>query len=188
MDSTSVSLLRRLHDPSEDSAWERFVELYTPVMFHWAKQRGLGFADAADLVQDVLLTLVHKIREYDPETPGRFRGWLRTVTNNRAIDFQRRRRQQAISGSDTQFHALVDDSGDSFWQEHEDRRHLIAQAFQLLQANFESTTWQAGYAQLVEGHSAREVAARLGMSINAAYVAKSRVLDRLRIELEGLLD
>jgi len=188
MDSTSVSLLRRLSDPTEETAWERFVELYTPMMFYWARRRGIGVADATDLVQDVLLTLIQRIRDYDPKAPGRFRGWLRTVTVNRVTDFQRRRSHQALTGADSQLRTLVDDSHDSPWQEHEYRRHLIVKALQMLQDSFEPTTWQAAYSQIIEGAQASSVAAEFDISINAAYVAKSRVLDRLRSELEGLLE
>ena len=80
MDSTSVSLLRRLREPDHDAAWQRFVDLYAPLIFHWAKNRGLNPTDAADLVQEVLVTLVAKLPEFEYDPTKRFRGWLRTVT------------------------------------------------------------------------------------------------------------
>ena len=98
MDSTSVSLLRRLREPGHDAAWQRFVDLYAPLIFHWAKNRGLNPADAADLVQEVLVTLVAKLPEFEYDPTKRFRGWLRTVTLNKANDFHRRNSVRPSSG------------------------------------------------------------------------------------------
>lgn len=188
MDSTSVSLLRRLHDPAEESAWERFVELYTPMMLYWAKRRGLSMGDASDLVQDVLLTLIAKIRDYNPDIPGRFRGWLRTVTLNRVNDFHRKSQRRPTTNDSSQLQTAVDDHDDLFLEESEYRQRLLVRALELVQASFEASTWQAGLAQIVDRQTARQVADQLGITVNAAYIAKSRVLDRLRIELEGLWD
>jgi hypothetical protein len=82
MDSTSISLLRRLRQPNQEAAWQRFVDLYAPLIFHWSKNQGLTPTDASDLVQDVLAIVVEKLPEFEYDPQRRFRGWLRTVTVN----------------------------------------------------------------------------------------------------------
>ena len=91
MNSTSSSLLERLRHPNADEAWDRFVRLYTPLLFHWARGVGLPRQDAADLVQDVLLLLVRKMPDFRYDRSRSFRAWLRTVTLNKWREQQRRR-------------------------------------------------------------------------------------------------
>ena len=86
MDSTSVNLLKRLRETTADSAWQRFVELYTPPIFHWGREKGLSPDDSLDVVQDVLATLVVKLPEFQYDPNRRFRAWLKTVTVNRVTD------------------------------------------------------------------------------------------------------
>jgi DNA-directed RNA polymerase specialized sigma24 family protein len=83
MPATSASLLDRLRRPGEDAAWARFVDLYTPLLYHWARRTGLAQAQAADLVQDVLVVLVRKLPEFTYDRTRSFRSWLRTVTLNK---------------------------------------------------------------------------------------------------------
>lgn len=188
MDSTSISLLQRLRDPREHSAWERFIDIYTPLIFYWAKQRGLATVDATDLVQDVLLTLVQRIGDFDPEGQGRFRGWLKTITVNRADDFRRAQKRRPESIEVTEICTIADGSEPDFLDDTEYRRLLVNRTLELLRSTFQPTTWTLARAQLVEGKSARAAAEAAGVTLSAAYVAKSRVLARLREELAGLWD
>jgi DNA-directed RNA polymerase specialized sigma24 family protein len=87
---TPVSLLERLRQPNPDHAWERLVELYTPLLYHWAKQTGCRESDAADLVQDVLVLLVRKLPEFRYNQERNFHGWLRIVAQNCWRNLQRR--------------------------------------------------------------------------------------------------
>ena len=80
MNTTSFSLLERLRQPSDSAAWDRFVELYTPLLFYWGRRAGLQSADAADLVQDVFEVLLRKLPEFQYDRQKSFRSWLRTVT------------------------------------------------------------------------------------------------------------
>src|SRR5688572_30148894 len=83
MHTTSASLLERLRTPDREEAWPRFVRLYTPLLFYWARRAGLPQDDAADLVQDVLVVLVQKLPTFTYEPGKTFRGWLRTVALNK---------------------------------------------------------------------------------------------------------
>src|SRR2546423_12975097 len=92
MDTTSVSLLERLREPAQQDAWGRFVDLYTPLIYYWARRVGLPPEEAADLVQDVLTLLVQKLPEFQYDPQKSFRGWLRTLTLNKWRGNRRRRR------------------------------------------------------------------------------------------------
>jgi RNA polymerase sigma-70 factor, ECF subfamily len=186
MHTTSTSLLARLRDRSEWLAWRRFVDLYTPLLYYWARRLGLQETDAADLVQDVLVSLVRKLPEFNYDGSRSFRGWLHTVLLNQWRTNQRRRAAGQAGAADLADMAVADDV--EAFGEAEYQRYLAQRALHVMQAQFQPTTWQACWLQVVEGHTAAEVAAKLGISEGAAYVAKSRVLRRLRQELEGLLD
>jgi RNA polymerase sigma-70 factor (ECF subfamily) len=83
MNTTPVSLLQRLRAPAPTAAWDRFVELYTPVLFAWARRLGLQSQDAADLIQEVFAVLVQKLPTFEYDQHKSFRGWLRTITLNK---------------------------------------------------------------------------------------------------------
>lgn len=188
MDKTPASLLQRLRQPNERQAWDRFVELYTPLIYFWACRMGLQAPDAADLAQEVFTLLLQKMPEfhYDPERS--FRSWLRTVVINKWHDLQRRRASALRQGGTAALSDLaVADPAVAAWEE-EYRRHVVTRALELMQAEFEPKTWKACWEMTAQGRSAVEVAAELGITVAAAYAAKSRVLRRLRQEMQGLLD
>ncbi len=187
MESTPASLLLRLRQPGEQAAWRRFIDLYTPLLYSWACRMGLPAQDAADLVQDVFVSLVQKMPQflYDPNMS--FRAWLRTVAENRWRDVMRKRAAAVNAGETALNEAAVPDGTDAVW-EAEYRERLFGRAVQIMRQDFDEKTWKACWALIVEGKSGAEVAAELGMSIDGVYAAKSRVLRRLRQELDGLLD
>jgi RNA polymerase sigma-70 factor (ECF subfamily) len=186
MNTTPVSLLERVRRPGEQQAWSRFVDMYTPLLYYWTCRMGLQESDAADLVQEVFTVLVAKLPHFDYDRNKSFRGWLRTILFNKWRDRRRRRaaEPQVEAGLDDQ---AIGDAGEAFW-ETEYRQQLVGRALELMQTDFQATTWRACWEVVVSGRSAGEVAAELGMSVDAVYAAKSRVLRRLRKELEGLLD
>jgi RNA polymerase sigma-70 factor (ECF subfamily) len=187
MDKTSISLLERLRSPDPAEAWERFVELYTPLLLYWARKRGLQPQDAADLVQDVFTVLVQKLPEFTYDPGKSFRNWLRTVLFNKWRDRWRSPSLPVRGGEEALAEVAAPDDLDAFW-EGEHRRHLLRRAMELMQAEFTPTTWKACWESAIEGRSAADVAAELGLTENAVYIAKSRVVRRLRQELRGLLD
>jgi RNA polymerase sigma-70 factor, ECF subfamily len=188
METTSISLLERLRQPFDQEAWERFVRLYTPLMNHWARRLGGQGQDAEDLVQDVFALLVRKLPEFRYDGRKSFRGWLWTVTLNKWRQKQRQRgAADTASGADA-LALLEDPAGTDAVEKAEYQDYLVGRALQLMQSEFRPATWQACWQLIVVGRPAEEVAAELGMGIDAVYAAKSRVLRRLRRELEGLID
>jgi RNA polymerase sigma-70 factor (ECF subfamily) len=188
MMKTPVSLLERLRQPDAQAAWERFVHLYTPLLQRWARRLGLPEHDAADLIQDVLVLLVQKLPEFTYNGHQSFRGWLYTVTRNRWRDLQRRQVPEPRSTNDPTFRDVADPDPVEVLSEEEYRNYLVQRALRLMQTDFQPTTWKACWEHVVAGKSAAVVAAELNVTPAVVYVATSRVLSRLRQELEGLLD
>ncbi len=185
---TSASLLERVRRPDDGQAWERFVELYTPLLLEWARRLGAGPSDAEDLLQDVFALLVRKLPafEYDPQQS--FRAWLRTVFRNRWATLRRIPSAVLPARGAVEVPEAVVADGLAEWEDEEDRRQIVARALRLLQHDFQPITWQAFWDFVVCERPAAEVAAARNISVDSVYTAKSRVLRRLREELKGLLD
>jgi RNA polymerase sigma-70 factor (ECF subfamily) len=193
MDVTSLSLLERAR-AGADRAWDRLVALYQPLVYHWLRRQALSHHEAEELTQEVLLVVHKELGAFaHPGAPGAFRGWLRVVTAHRAKAFWKagRLRPAAAGGSD--FHAAVEqledpNSGLSRVWDREHDEHVLRSLLELMDGEFEPRTLRAFRRQVLDGAAAEEVAAELGMSVGAAYVAKSRVLARLRKEAAGLIE
>jgi RNA polymerase sigma-70 factor, ECF subfamily len=182
MQTTPPSLLQQLRSPDDQLAWRRFVDLYTPLLFYWARRVGLQESDAADLVQEVFTPLIRKLPEFAYDHNKGFRNWLRTVLMNKWREIQRRQPSMTVGGELPE--RMVGDDI-AVLAEEEFQRHLAVRALELMQAEFQPATWKACWECAAVGRPAVEVAAELGMSINAVYLATSRVLRRLRQELAG---
>ncbi len=186
-DSTPASLLERLRHEGEAEAWSRFVRLYTPLLFYWAQQANLTEHDAADLVQDVFASLLERLPAFTYRKDGSFRSWLRTVTLNKLRDSQRRQSKSPKTGLVKLPEQSLPDHVEAFW-EGQYRSELIRRALELMKTDFAETTWKACWECVVRERPIVDVAAELGVSTNAVYISKFRVLQRLRHELDGLLD
>ena len=192
---TRVTLLTRLRDGQDAGAWREFFDLYGPVVYRFARNRGLQDADAADLMQDVLRSVARNAHrmEYDPKR-GTFRGWLYTVTRNKIYNFlsSQKNRPRASGDSDAYERlqaapAREEDGPDADW-EREYQQRLTDRAMDLVKGEFQTATWQAFWGTAVEGKPASEVGIGLKMSPGAVYVAKSRVLARLRDAVRKMID
>ena len=190
--STASSLLEqaRLGAPA---AWQRFVRLYGPLVYGWARRAGLQAVDAGDVTQEVFRAVLTGIGGFRRAHPGdRFRNWLWGITRNKLRDLWRQRSRQEVSGggSDAQEFlaqlAAEEVTGSDGQLPSAQTLGLFRRAVQLLRSEFEERSWRAFWCVVVEGQRPAEVAAELGMSVNAVYVAKSRILHRLRRELEDL--
>ena len=191
--TTRPSLLIRIRKSRDDSAWRQFVEIYTPLVYHYARKRGLQDADAADLAQEVLGSVATAIQrfEYDPKR-GTFRGWLFTLTRNKLLNFISSRRRSPQGTGDTKIKNLLDEQPDAEtdelqWDQQYQRR-LFSWASNQVKSEFKEATWRAFWQTAVENQPAKRVAEALGVSVGAIYIAKSRVLARLRQKIQEVLD
>jgi RNA polymerase sigma-70 factor (ECF subfamily) len=190
--STSRSLIQRAIGECPQ-AWERLSLLYTPLVYSWCRRTGLQPHDAADVVQDVFRALLRGLKQFRHDRSGdSFRGWLWTITRNKMLDHRRaeQREPRAAGGSSAQrrFAELPDSAPEENdpAQSQAVRSELARRAMELMRQDFETTTWQAFWLTGVEGKTAAQAAETLGLSPAAVYMAKSRVLRRLREELSGL--
>jgi RNA polymerase sigma-70 factor (ECF subfamily) len=184
--ATRASLLVRIRDPHDQDAWRQFVDIYASVVYGFARKRGLQDADAADLMQEVLRAVARAANRLDYDrSRGSFRGWLYTVTRNKIYNFLNGRKNQERGSGDTgaqerlEEEAAHRDDAASLWDQEYERR-LFDWAAEQVRGDFQDGTWQAFWQTAVEGQGAKEVGDRLGMSLGAVYVAKSRVLARLK--------
>ncbi len=188
MDQTSPTLLAKLTGPNRAGAWSRFVHLYTPLLTRWAERLAVPPSDRPDLIQEVFLTLLGSLPQFTYARGNSFRAWLHTVFVNKWRDICRRRVPVPLAPDGSGFPVPVVEDPRTIIDEAEYHAVLADRAARLIRADFNATTWTAFWATVVEGRPAGDVAVELGISANAVYLARSRVLQRLRQELVGLLD
>jgi RNA polymerase sigma-70 factor (ECF subfamily) len=182
---TRLSLILRLRHPDDAAAWQEFVEIYQPLVFRLARTKGLQEADALDTTQEVMTRIAKAINSWDANpNRGSFRGWISRITRNLVVDFMRSNNRRPLTGDDE----LIDDlthvaDGNSaetelFDLEHE--RQVFAWAAEKVRNSFQAKTWQAFWLTAVENQSAEQVAIELGISKGAVYIARSRVMAKLK--------
>ena len=189
--STKGSLLARVRDTADHEAWCRFFDTYGPVLYQYARRGGLQDADAADVMQDVLRRVSRAMPEFEyDQRRGTFRGWLFTVARNSLNNFLSAAAQRQPGSGDSKFQQLLaqlpDELEDSRVWDVEYERHLLMRVAEQVKGTFADTTWQAFWQTAVEGKEVKDVADSLGMSLGAVYVAKCRVLARIRREVENI--
>lgn len=193
MSETSISLLDRLRHNAAEADWQRLVDLYTPLIRGWLRRHAPALREADDLVQDVLTVVVRRIGEFEHQRTGSFRRWLRTITVNCLRDHWKRQRHRPQGTGDSDFLEMLQQLEDPdsrmsrLWDEEHDR-HVTQRLLQLVRARFETSTWRAFERVALEGATPDEVAAELGVTVNAVFIARSRVLSCLRQEGRGLLE
>lgn len=183
--TTRVSLLQQLRNNRDSVAWSRFVALYTPLVYQWVADLGIRDPDRNDVVQDVFVVLLGRMSTFNYDASKSFRGWLRTITINKSRDLLRKRKRLGEPTFVARLELAEQNEIDLLTQQ-EYREHLADAALKLMRKHFSKTTWQACWEHVANGRPAREVAEELGISVNAVYLARGRVLHRLRQELKGL--
>lgn len=189
MQTTSLSLLQRVKNPNDKDAWGRLVDLYGPFLHTWGRQAGLSDTDSADLTQEVLVVLAQQLPSFQYDAAKSFRGWLKTVTINRAKNYHRAAAIRPTIGVDSAIvRAASTDTAVDLFDELEYRAYLTKRLIAIVRTEFEDSVWQAFEMQMLQERSASDVSKELGISVNRVYLAKSRVLRRLREEAANLLD
>jgi RNA polymerase sigma factor (sigma-70 family) len=189
MNETPISLLERLRASPDNGAWQRLADLYLPLVQRWLNHQGVESADADDLTQDILLTIVRELREFEHSgRAGAFRAWLRTITVHRLRGYWRRKQSSAAQAIAEELDELEDPASEisRMWDKEHDE-FILRRLLEMIEPEFSPATWHAFRRQTVDGLTASQAAAELGVSANAALIAKSRVLRRLRQEANGLI-
>jgi RNA polymerase sigma-70 factor (ECF subfamily) len=193
--NTRASLIVRLGRADDAAAWQQFVELYQPVVYRLARRSGLAHDDAVDVTQEVLARVAGAVERWDPDPAlGSFRGWLARITRNMVISFLRRQRRRPLTSDDTSIRRKVDEQPD--WREEADansqfdielERELFRHAARRIEGQFQASTWQAFWRTAVLNESIDDVASALRMTRGAVYVARSRVMARLKTEIQSIV-
>ncbi len=183
--TTPPSLLDRIRDHDDTSAWETFCDVYSPLLYDYCRKRGLQASDAADIVQEVLIRVAKGILkfEYDPNR-GRFRDWLFKIVFHE-ICRMAQRKKKANSPTENVFEISVQEDRD--WDEHF-HNHILRTALERIRPRFESCTWDAFTLVWLKNEPVQAVATTLDRPLDFVYLSKSRVLKRLRLEVEQLAD
>lgn len=187
--NTRPSLLFRIRDARDRTAWEDFVGIYTPFVHRLLRGWGLQDADAADVTQDVFMTVVNAIDGFEHRRPGSFRCWLRTTARNRFVTLLRKNKVSVADGSAV-LNLLEEqpslDRGEAELLEREYQRCVLKWAIEQITPEFNESPWQAFWQTHIEGKSVQEVAKSLGVGESAVYMARIRVLKRLKAKIQDI--
>ena len=191
---TSQTLLDELCRSPNGDSWERLVDLYTPLLCGWLSRYNVQDSDADDLIQDVLMVVMKELPSFrHNRQQGAFRAWLRRIVINRLRNFWRSRGREPRGSGDSVAIQRLDELEDErsqasqLWEREHDR-HLTCRLLDMIEPRFTESTRQAFGRLVLDGAGADEVASELGMSLNAVFTAKSRVLRELRRLGRGLID
>ncbi len=187
---TRHSLIVRLKDEQNELAWEEFVVQYEAFLQRFAVRQGVPERHVPDVVQNILLAIARSIDGWQPDgQTASFRRWLATVARNVVIKFMTRERRQASGHGGTEVLDLLqgvatEPDADQIQQyEHE----FIVWAAEQVRSEFIETSWAAFWATIIEGHSVKEVAAELQISPGSIYMSRSRIMARIRQQMEEVL-
>ncbi|MEO2090044.1 MAG: sigma-70 family RNA polymerase sigma factor [Gemmataceae bacterium] len=187
MHTTSLTLLEAVRAASGAPEWGRFVRLYRPLLEGWALRNGFQPADADELAQEILSTLLTALPGYERRPGSTFRGWLFGVARNAARNYRRKTAHHALPAADG-LSGVAADTPFADMEEQDYLRELSRRALEAVRGDFSEQTMAAFAGTQVAGRPAAEVAAELGMTPGAVYLAVNRVKTRLRAELDGLID
>lgn len=192
--TTKVNMILRLADPDDQQAWGEFIEVYTPLLTETARRLGLNSHDASDAVQEVMAHLVSAINKWKPtgQRAG-FRRWLGRVSRNQMLTLLQRtnvlRSEGVVNERQLRLLAQVTAPADpTATFDLAFRQQVFLFVIHKIQSDFQSKTWQAFWATYVDQTPPADVARQLSLSVGAVYIARSRVMNRLRETVEKLMD
>jgi RNA polymerase sigma-70 factor (ECF subfamily) len=190
--TTRGSLVLRLRNLDDQVAWGEFMEVYQPLVYRLARNKGLQDADAHDLCQEVFRAVASAIGCWDPDPArGRFRAWLSRIARNLIVNFLARQGRIPRGSGRTSVQELLEDlpARDADAEQEfamEFKRQAFLWAAERVRKEFTPSTWQAFWKTGVEGRPVDAVAKELALSPGAVYIARSRVLSRLRDRVRQL--
>lgn len=186
--ATSTELLSGLRHGDNITVWDQFVGRYRPQIVAVARRVGAPAEDAEDIAQEVLIEFVRAYRggKYERER-GRLRSWLLGIARRCLANWCRRARGQARIADPQQVAALIADDRLEAFFDAEWRDAVLRQCMAQVRAEVQASTWRAFELFACEEWPARRVADELGITENAVFGAKRRVLQRIQ-ELRPQVD
>lgn len=188
---TSVSLILRVANQGDIESWGEFAAIYEPLVYRIAITKGLQAADADDLVQEVMTRVARSVGKWEPGSKkGTFRGWISTIARNLIIDFLRKSKRVPRTSEKTEIRRIVESTPDRSSEEqyfdHEYERQIFINAAKEIRNSFTDCTWTAFWRTAVKNEPIKSVAEKLGVSAGAVYVARSRVMARLKDQVKTI--
>ncbi len=183
---TRASLILRLPDADDARAWDDFVAVYAPLVYRLARRHGLQPADSDDLVQDVLAAVAKSVETWlARDDRGPFRAWLLRIAKNHTINALTRHKHRPTGTGDSNIAALLAQQPSGNGQaasefDLEYRRELFHWAAERVREEVADRTWRAFWRSTIEEQPIAAVAKELEMSVGSVYIARSRVMARLR--------
>lgn len=191
--STSSSLLDGIRS-GRSEAWTRFVKIYAPFVYGRCRRCQYSEIDAHDIAQDVFVRIHGGIARYRPDgEPQSFSRWFARVITSALMDFGRKAQRFPQVPGGSGFLGVLHNTPDEIENSvsitaEADRLQLVRNALRVVERDFEPRTWRAFLEHGINERPAPEVARETGISADAVRQAKRRVLQRLKSELEGLVD
>ena len=180
LESSKQSSPQPVIDIEDQERWRSFVDIYDPLIYRYARLKGLGHEDACEVVQECMAILVRRGPDLDFEQePNRFKAWLRRVAANRINDMFKRRRPTHALPEDIDLTETWEPSVDKVWDEQWKRKHLRSFLKRIL-ARVSESTRHAFQLYVVSGWPVDEVAETLNISADQVYAARSRITRELR--------
>lgn len=193
-ESTRITLLERVRQTQTGDSWTEFTAVYDGLIYGWLRRQGVINADADDIRQEVMTTVVQEISHFEHNgRPGAFRNWMRRITANRMRRLWRSRANRPADYTGPDVGELADQLEDDtsrltlIW-EADHNRFVLARLLGMLSGRFSDKSLAIFRRIAIEEEPAAEVAADLGMSLGSARVAQHRVLRALRELGAGLID
>ena len=185
-DETRPSLLLRVRNSDDEEAWSEFYELYAPLLYRFARAKGLNHNDAEEIRSQCCEAIVRQIPTFEySKQKGGFKNWLRTLVSRRVIDRLRKRREQQLESADLRRLPDNDDSPDEVWERQWREQHL-RYCVQSLRDSVTEDTWETFRLLVEEGLPVTEVCDRLNASPNQVYKARARMLALIREKMQYL--
>ncbi len=187
---TKINLILRLPQASDIEAWREFIDVYEPFIFRLARSRGLQSDDAAEIVQRVMISVAHAVNRWKPDTErGKFRAWLFTIARNHLLNHLASTKRRATCGGSAHMQALAQVVDSQIAPDDLDsdyRREVFRYAAARVRKEVQPSTWQAFWSVAVLEQPVSKVANELSMSTGAVYIARSRVIARLKVEVQRM--
>lgn len=184
---TRISLIEKIKDPHNAEAWSEFTAIYYPLIFDICRSKGLQYADATDITQEVLSRVIHAINGYHHQATGStFRGWLYTITRNLTVDFFRRQQNDPLATANAPGLLEIPEPSAAECREFQlaYRRQMFSVVAGKVQTQVTTKTWQMFWKTEIEQLSVADAARQFQTTAGAVYVARSRVISKLRREIQ----
>lgn len=185
--TTRASLLQRVRDPQNKEGWREFFQIYQPLLYRYARVRGLSREDADELAQQCMTLLIERMPRFEySQGKGGFKHWLRKMINNKINDFYKKRKVPLAESADFRRPQERETTLEEIWEREWEKKHL--QYFlKQIRDEVAPNTYQAFEYHVICDWPVERVVETLGVTPDQVYAAKSRITRKLRTLMRDAL-